>query len=341
MKTTTIKQHDSKLSPPCLSVSVFAKTAEVLEDVALLVPLYFGGRDWRRFVTSCRMLTHVPARVLVIDSGSTDGSIEVAKSAGFDVLEIPQAEFNHGATRQKGMELLADYPFVVCATQDIIFAEADALWHLRRAFDHPLVGAAYGRQLPRPGAGVFGAHARLFNYPELSRLQNLASSRHEGIKAAFNSNSFAAYRQSALRAVGGFPHDVVLGEDAWVAGKMILAGLFIAYCAESRVFHSHDYSLRQEFARYFDIGAFHQQASWLRESFGKAEGEGIRFLESEWRYLLRRAPWRLPESLLRASLKYSAYWLGQRADKMSPTWQERLSMHKNYWRKKHTEMHDN
>lgn len=335
MKVSAVTiHHDEKLAPPWVSVSVFSKTAEVLDDMALLVPVFQGGRDWRRFVSSCRMLTHVPAKVLVIDSGSTDGSVEVARTAGFEVLNILPSEFNHGTTRQLGVSKLADYPFVVCATQDVIFAEADALWHLRRAFDHPLVGIAYGRQLPRPGAGVFGAHARLFNYPEISRLQNLASSRHEGIKAAFNSNSFAAYRQSALRAVGGFPQDIILGEDAWAAGKMILAGLFVAYCAEARVFHSHDYALREEFARYFDIGAFHHEASWLRESFGKAEGEGWRFLESEWRYLMRHAPWRLPESVLRAALKYSAYWLGQRAEKLSPAWQERLSMHKNHWRKK-------
>lgn len=324
----------SALSPPQVSLSVFSKTAQILPDMALLIPVYFGGREFRRFITSCRILTHIPAHVLVIDSGSTDGSVETAQAAGFEVIRIANETFGHGSTRQMGMEHLSNYPFVVCMTQDTIFAEADALLHLRSAFNLPNIGAVYGRQLPRPDAGAIEAHARLFNYPEISRVQNLASSRFEGIKAAFNSNSFAAYRQTALRTVGGFPEHVILGEDSFVAGKMVLAGLSVAYSAEARVFHSHHYSLRQEFSRYFDIGVFHDQATWLREAFGKAEGEGMRFLSSELRYVSRHAPWRLLESLVRTGIKYLGYSLGQRQAKLSDKWCMRLSMHKNFWRKK-------
>jgi len=52
------------------------------------------------------------------------------------------------------------------------------------------------------------------------------------------------------------------------------------------VFHSHDYSFLDEFKRYFDIGVFHTNTSWLQQTFGGASGEGLRFVISEMRYLM-------------------------------------------------------
>ena len=80
---------------------------------------------------------------------------------------------------------------------------------------------------------------------------------------AFISNSFAAYRVSVLKEVGGFPDDVIFGEDMFVATKMLKAGYKIAYAAGACVYHSHDYSLWQEMKRYFDMGVFHAREPWI------------------------------------------------------------------------------
>ncbi|HQS03619.1 MAG TPA: glycosyltransferase, partial [Halothiobacillus sp.] len=228
--------------------------------------------------------------------------------------------------------LLPDADIIVFMTQDAILANAFALENLVRAFDDPDVGVAYGRQLPHSDAKPLGSHARLFNYPSKSYVATLADRERMGIKAAFSSNSFAAYRRSALMAVGGFPRNIILGEDTFVAAKMLLAGLKVAYQADALVYHSHDYSLRQEFRRYFDIGVFHAREAWLLDAFGKPEGEGGRFVRSELFYLFKQAPWLIPSALLRTGLKYLGYRLG-RAERGLPLGLKRLfSMHRGFWR---------
>ena len=120
---------------------------------------------------------------------------------------------------------------VVYLTQDAVLATRVSLDLLLSAFSDEHVAAAYGRQLPRPGAGPIEAHARLFNYPAQSEVRDYESRHKLGIKAAFLSNSYSAYRTRALREVGGFPSDAIMAEDAIVAGKMLLAGWKTAYIA--------------------------------------------------------------------------------------------------------------
>ena len=140
------------------------------------------------------------------------------------------------------------------------------------------------------------ARARRFNYPPLSRTKRLADAAELGIKTCFSSDSFAAYRHAALKAVGGFPADVIGTEDAHVAGRLLLAGWAVRYEADARVHHSHDYGLLEEMRRYFDIGVFYGRERWIAEHFGRAGGEGRRFLRSELAAVRGAGqPWRQPE----------------------------------------------
>ena len=126
--------------------------------------------------------------------------------------------------------------------------------------------------------------------------------------------------------------NLILGEDTIAAGQMLLAGWRIAYCAEAQVRHSHHYGLRNEMARYFDIGVLHQREAWMLEQFGRAEGEGLRFIRSEWAHLARHAPWLIPEATLRTLLKYLGYRLGHSEKRLSLAWKRRLSMQPSFWR---------
>ena len=133
-------------------------------------------------------------------------------------------------------------------------------------------------------------------------------------------------------AVGGFPSDLILGEDACAVGRLILNGGRVAYVAEACVRHSHDYSVMEEFRRYFDIGVFHARQSWLLQAFGTAGGEGGRFVTSEWKYLLRHAPWLLPLSVVKTGAKWLGYRLGQREGILPLAFKRWCSMHKHYWK---------
>jgi rhamnosyltransferase len=155
----------------------------------------------------------------------------------------------------------------------------------------------------------------------------------KGLKAAFLSNSFAAYRISSLLEIGGFPDNVIFGEDMYVATKFLKAGYDVAYAAEASVYHSHNYSLWQEMKRYFDMGVFHAREPWIMQELGGAEGEGFKFVVSEYKYLLRHAFWYVPEGLLRTLFRYSGFRLGL-IEKRLPLWLKRtLAMNKGYFKR--------
>jgi len=289
-----------------------------------------AASDWPKFASGV-LTCEAGKRVLVIDSSSTDGTADLARAAGFHVHVVAREEFNHGGTRQLALELFPEAEVLVYLTQDAMLADRNAVSLLLKALLDPSVAAVYGRQLPREGASAIEAHARLFNYPPRSSVRSLASREEMGFKSIFISNSFAAYRRDALVAVGGFPRDVIFGEDTVTAAKLLLAEWKIAYVAEAQVYHSHCYTWIQDFRRYFDIGVLHGRESWLLREFGGAGGEGGRFVRSELSYLWPRYWWLIPSALIRTALKLVGYRLGRIERKLSVKWKRRLSMHRRFW----------
>jgi rhamnosyltransferase len=302
-----------------------------MSKVGLIVPTLNAGSLWESWLKSYCQQTRKPDSLLVIDSSSSDNTVALARSQGFEVRVIPKPEFNHGGTRQLGVKLFSDMDIIVFLTQDALLANADAIERLVAVFEDKQVAAAYGRQLPHLNAGPIAAHARLFNYPSESQLRCLEDRQRYGIKTAFISNSFAAYRRDALMQAGGFPVDTIMNEDTYIAGKMLVSGWKVAYCADAQVFHSHDYSFMDEFKRYFDIGVFHAQTIWLQETFGGVSGEGLRFVISEIRYLMKHAPWLIPSAMVRTGLKWLGFKLGAMYKEMPQALPSYLSLHKAYW----------
>jgi rhamnosyltransferase len=275
--------------------------------------------------------------VAVVDSSSTDGSDTVAASLGFEVERIDPRTFNHGRTRQAAVDRFCrDRDFAVFLTHDAVIEGPRSLIELLDAFSNPQVGAAYGRQVPHLDASPFGSHSASFLYPPVSDIRSLADAPRHGIRTAYISNSFAAYRMSALRECGGFPSALILGEDTHVALHMLLAGWSLSYRANAMVRHSHDYSISQEMRRYFDFGVLHAQLPELLQRLGEPEGDGLRFVGSELRYMRATAPWLLPEVVLRNAAKYFGYRLGRVYRKLPNSLRRHLSMTKGYWDSKLT-----
>lgn len=302
-------------------------------DKIAIVVLTYNAAAWvSRQIEGLKLAGVQPQQVLVVDSSSKDQTAELYRAFGAEVLVIPQSSFNHGGTRRMAAERLAGRELLIYLTHDAVPADSDAITAIIRAFDDPAVGMAYGRQLPRPGADAIEAHARLFNYPDTSARITLADRTRVGTKLTFASDSFAAYRTSALQAVGNFPEDAFFAEDQIIAGRMLKAGYTKAYVGDARVFHSHAYTLSEDFRRYFDVGVFHNRNRWLTEEFGRPEGEGTRFLLSELRYLACHAPLRIPGALLRTLFKYAGYRTGQLEKHFSVSTKRRLSASPYYWR---------
>jgi rhamnosyltransferase len=83
--------------------------------------------------------------------------------------------------------------------------------------------------------------------------------------------------------------------------------------------------------RYFDMGVFHARASWIRAEFGGAEKEGIKFIRSEFCYLLRHAFWRIPEAMLRLLPRYIGFRLGLLENRIPLKIKKKISMNSGYF----------
>lgn len=300
---------------------------------ALMLPTLNAEADLPQLLPSIQMQTRQPDKVIVIDSASDDRTAEICKGAGAEVHIIPRVDFNHGGTRMKGLELARGHgaDIVIFMTQDAILHSEDAFEQIIRVFEDDNVASAYGRQLPHIGAGAIEAYSRIFSYDGTSTKRSKADISEVGFRTAFCSNAFSAFRTEALLEVGGFPRHTIFGEDALAVAELILAGHSHCYVAEARVRHSHSYSFAQEFKRYFDVGVMHAHHKSLIRNFGSPSGAGFAFVLNELKYLVRTAPWRIPEAIFRTGLKFTAYKMGQKENHLSVSWKRRLSMHKRFW----------
>ena len=300
--------------------------------VSIIVPTYNGGELWKNSAEAISKCAIKNEMVLVIDSTSKDDTADVARKYGFHVDVIPSSQFNHGGTRNSGVRR-SNSDIVIFLTQDAI-AEENCIKKILEPFSDPKVACVYGRQLPHFDANPLAVHARNFSYKEQSYIGSLETKNELGLKTIFMSNSFSAYRVSVYEDLGGFPENTILCEDMYLAAKAVLANYKIIYAADAEVKHSHNYSVVEEFKRYFDIGVFHRNEPWIRDSFGGAGGEGKKFIQSEFKFLLKEYPLWIPAACIHNFVKIVGYKLGQNYKKISMKWIKKFSMHKGYWNDK-------
>ncbi len=303
-------------------------------SVALLVPTRNAEQtgilqQWREAV---REQTRQPDERWVVDTCSCDRTADLLKADDWTVVSISPEEFDHGSTRNQ-LWRATSAEICVFMTQDAVWANPAGLEEILKPFADPRVAVVSARQLPRPGAGLLEAHARIFNYPSQGWVAGAEDIPRLGVKVAFVSNSCAAWRRSALEAIGGFP-ETLMGEDTLAAATLLQSGWKVAYCAESTVYHSHNYTIREEARRYFDIGVFHRFHPEYLKVLGKPEGEGKAFVRHQLRWLWRHgARVALPGAILRLFAKYGAYRLGRDYLPWIPSnLRPRLSLHPNWWR---------
>ena len=278
--------------------------------VSIIIPTYNAGKKFEKFALMIKKQTANIRQVLIIDSSSTDETVSIADKYNFTVEIIPKTEFGHGKTRQYAL-VKVNTEIVVFLTQDVLLYDEFSVEKLVQCLiSDKKIAAVYGRQMPYENTGILGKFARLYNYPPISKINNFEDRKERGIKTAFLSDSFSAYKKGLLLKTGGLP-DVNFGEDTFVAAKLLMNGYKTAYCAEAKVYHSHDYTLLQDYKRSKDIGQFHKKEKWLLETFGKAEGEGLKFIINEAKYLVKNGRfYYLPIAFLHNVVKYLGYKMG-------------------------------
>ena len=209
-----------------MSVSAILPTLNAAGEIAALLAALMGQ-------------TQPPDEILVVDSGSTDGTAELARAHGARVMSIPRDRFDHGGTRDAALRQTTG-EFVLFLTQDALPANERYIEQLLLPFADERIAAASGRQLPRPDTRPYVQAVQLYRYPAQSRTWGSEDREALGIRAYHLSDVCSAYRRSAYEAVGGFPHPLPTNEDMLIAAAFLDAGYRLAYCADAAVVHSHD-----------------------------------------------------------------------------------------------------
>ncbi len=306
-----------------------------LEQTGLIVPTcnaaaYFPALD---MVLKKQGLD--PKQILFIDSCSEDGTAKMVAEAGYGLWQIEKKDFRHGTTRAAALNYFPEATFLVYLTQDALPTSEDSVRCLLDVFADSGVGSAYGRQIARPTAGPIERHARMFNYPPVSEMRDYSMRLEKGFRTAFHSNSFAAYRRSAMEEVGGFQNTIVSEEVSLVA-RMLLAGWRNAYVADAQVIHSHNLTLSREFSRYFDIGVHHNMERWIIHQFGDVGGEGRSFIVSEARYLWSVDPALVPVAFVHNVLKWLGYRVGVHSQRLPNSIRRSFSGQSTFWQDEKT-----
>jgi rhamnosyltransferase len=276
--------------------------------VSVVIPTLNAGPSFVMLLDHLLEQT-VPCEFIIIDSSSSDGTPEHARKRNFIVETIPQEQFHHGRTRNRGARL-AKGDILVFLTQDCVPVGNDCLSSLIAPLKNPEVAASYGRQLPRENARPTEKFARAFNYPAHAALKGSEHIALLGIKTFFFSNVCSAVKREEFFHVGGFPEDLVMFEDMRLARRLIENGRKIAYISGAQVIHSHELGLMDQLVRYYRAGSSLARDPVLIAQ-GKANAEGLRFFKEEVRFLISNGHMKwLPYALAESICKFAGFRLG-------------------------------
>jgi glycosyltransferase involved in cell wall biosynthesis len=290
-----------------------ARTA--VPKASVVIPTLNGGAVFREVLrTIQKQRTPWPFEVVVVDSGSTDGTAEFCRTSGVQVFhEIPKSEFQHGRTRNLAISL-SQGEFIALVTQDALPANEFWLYNLVMLLEkHPHAAGAFGRHMAHQGASPFTQRdidnhfIRLGSYPlALSKYTDIARWNKGDISwqqvLHYFSDNNACLRREVWKQ---YPYpEIDYGEDQVWALKIIRAGYQKLYAQRAPVFHSHDYNAdevrgrakieAQFFRKHFgyDLAKFNYEDELRRlNSLDRcwAVRHGVSDEEIETRYLLNAA----------------------------------------------------
>lgn len=246
--------------------------------------------------------------IVLINSGS-----KIKDDINYKVIDIDKNNFNHANTRNIALEFDADYYLFM--TQDAMPYDNMLMQSLLNPLEkNPNTVISYARQLPYENAHITEQFARNKNYPKKSILKSKKDIVSLGIKTYFSSNSCAMYKANYFKTSKGFKKDLNFGEDMEFTARAILNEKEVAYCAEAKVYHSHIYSISSLYCRYFYIGNFFKQNSWIQKSLENAnstEKTGVSQAIEELKFVTTNQPTAFFKSIIFILTKYIGYKAGK------------------------------
>jgi rhamnosyltransferase len=254
------------------------------QPVSIVIPTRNGAATIARLLDAVTQQDWLGRpEVVAIDSGSTDGTVELLRGRVDQLIEIEPDSFNHGVTRNRAIAESRGEQ-VILLVQDAIPASPDWLRHLVDPLRRdPSLAGTFARQLPHPDAsrltrwalsGWTGARSE----PWISAIDDhqayTAMPPMERYLSCVFDNVCSCVQRSVWQE-HPFPCTPIAEDIEW-AQEVLLSGYRLAYTPQATVLHSHDRSLRYELARTYQT---HQR---LYQLFGLRTVPSLKHLMRAW-----------------------------------------------------------
>jgi N-acetylglucosaminyl-diphospho-decaprenol L-rhamnosyltransferase len=261
--------------------------ASEIVDVAVVAVTYNSARHLEALGHALSSGSVQPARALVVDNASTDGTVEAATSAGFEVLETG-ANDGFGAACNAGLAAVAN-TFVLFCNPDVTPAP-DAIQRLlaalRKNETAAIAGATFddalqGRKHIRLSGQLVG-----FLPMRVSRLRPLQryecrleiDQTQEQVEVDFAVGAFILCRVDALRSVGGFDERFFLYfEEDDLSRRLGKCGWSTVLVPSARVSHEHNASSEGLDGPSMTAFRLHSAYLYYRKYHSRAYAELARF----------------------------------------------------------------
>ena len=231
---------------------------QVLPTLSVVLPTFNGGPLFAEVLAGLRRasLDSPPRNSSSSTPAPPTTPSPLAREAGAKIVQIPQSEFDHGLTRNRGIEL-ATGDIIVLLTQDAVPADEHLLANLIKPFEDPSVAGAFARQIPRPEHDVLiqrninnwvagGTQPRISQITDRAAYEKMPPMERYLFCVFDNVCSASCVAQSGKKFPCA-PNE--FGEDLDWSKRVLEAGWKIAYEPSAAVVHSHDRSTKYEYKR--------------------------------------------------------------------------------------------
>ena len=224
---------------------------------------------------------------------SNDKTIDILEDMKVLYREIEPKDFSHSLTREEELRK-SNADIVVFITQDVIIKSDLWLYNLVQPIINGECVASYSRQIAKDNG--IEKYTRELNYPTKSKIFSKKDVEKLGIKAFFSSDASSAIKRDVFLKLNGYDNkNIPTSEDMYITYKLIMNGYKVKYCADSVIYHSHDYGVKENYKKYYDIGMFFKQNSYLNQYNVNKSGGNMAI------YVLKRA---LQEKNIKVIVKF-------------------------------------
>ena len=280
-------------------------------NIDIICPLYKGENYIESLHKSILNQKNVSINnVKYILTQTNDKSEDILKKLKCNYKVIKPSEFSHSLTREEtAMESVAD--IIVFITQDIEIRNDDWLEKLVNPIINNEAAASYSRQLTK--YDNIEKYTRENNYPNTSIIKSKDDIEKLGLKTFFMSDASSAIKTDIFKKLNGYDHkNLPTNEDMYIAYKLIMNDYKIKYCADSIIYHSHKFTLKQIYDRYKLTGEFFRANNYLDNYGTTTSGANLA------KYILKRI---IEEKNLKLIFRYPfdmvARLIGMKAGKKS------------------------